>query len=287
MHENLRHTTQRNRLDHLLPQGYLDGFSNPFNGGRLSVFDRRRTRWFDTGPAGAGAIRGFYDYSPGSEPDQTADQAFAQFETNFPIVRSELVASGFSGWETKLDFLLGFAQMLRVRCQLFREQHLAHSRQLAFARVEEVLRREPSRTRPGTFDTILKVGPCLFKNEAERETLLRNRTITDMRTEIANGPAWLLELHWCLQFTGNVEDPVITADTPVVVDGKAPTLEDALRDGATLVFFPICWRACLIGSPARFKKETDAFDSNDLQRLRTLYFKSARRFVFSPVRIPV
>ncbi len=285
MPEDPQGTTKRNRSDHVRPQGYLDGFTNPSNQGQVCVLDRQQQRWFDTGTAGVGAIKGFYDYPQGSEPDQTADQAFAGLEAKFPVVRRELVASGFSGWVKQLDFLLAFAQMLRARSEMFREQDLAHARQLTYLKIEEVLQREPSKTKPGTFDTTLKVGPYVSENETERETLFRNKTITDMRTEIAKGPAWLPELHWCLRFTENLTDPVITADNPIVVDGRAPTLQGALRDPETLVFFPISWQACLIGSPARFDKETDAFHPSDLRRLRALYLKSARRFVFSPARL--
>jgi hypothetical protein len=285
MPEDTQETAKRKRSDHVLPQSYLDGFTNPSDQGRVCVFDCQQQRWFDTGTAGVGAIKGFYDYPQGSGPDRTADQAFAGLEAKFPVVRRELVISGFSGWVKHLDFLLAFAQMLRARSQLFREQHLAHARRLTFLKIEEVLQSKPSETKPGTFDTTLKVAPYAPENETERETLLRNKTITDMRAEIANGPAWLSELHWCLQFTGNPSDPVITADNAVVPEGGAPTLEEALRHPETLVFFPICWQACLIGSPDKFDKETDAFHPSDIRRLRALYLKSARRFVFSPARL--
>jgi hypothetical protein len=74
------------------------------------------------------AIRGFYDYSPGSTPDQTADQAFKEFEDKFPNVRRELVAGNFSGWRSHLEFLLRYAQMLRARSELFRHQVLVDVR---------------------------------------------------------------------------------------------------------------------------------------------------------------
>lgn len=285
MPEPPRETTKGNRLDHVLPQGYLDGFTGPPDKGQVCVFDCQQQRWFDTGAAGVGAIKGFYDYPQGSDPDRTADQAFAELEAKFPVVRRELVASGFSGWVKQLDFLLAFAQMLRARSELFREQHLAYSKRSIILKVEEVLQTEASETKPGTFDTTLKVEPYVRENETERETLLRNKTITDMRTEIANGAAWLAELWWCLRLTGNLNDPVITADNPVVVEGRAATLQEALGDPKTLVFFPICWQACLIGNPAKFDKETDPFHPCDLRRLRALYLISARRFVFSPARL--
>ena len=39
-------TPARNRLDHILPRSYLEGFTNPSKQGQLSVFDRRGRRWF-------------------------------------------------------------------------------------------------------------------------------------------------------------------------------------------------------------------------------------------------
>jgi hypothetical protein len=108
----------RGRLDHLLPQGYLDGFTDPANPGQLCVYDVRRRRWFESGSARVAAIRGFYDYSPGSAPDETADQAFKTFEERFPNVRRELIAENFTGWKSRLEFLLEYAQMLRARSEL-------------------------------------------------------------------------------------------------------------------------------------------------------------------------
>lgn len=61
MRENPQDKTKSNRLDHVLPQGYLDGFTNPSSQGQVCVFDRQQHRWFNTGTARVGAIRGFYD----------------------------------------------------------------------------------------------------------------------------------------------------------------------------------------------------------------------------------
>ena len=278
-------TVKRGRIDHVLPQGYLDGFSSPSKKGRLSVFDRDNQRWFEASTRRIGGIRGFYDYPPGSQPDQTADQAFARLEAQFPPVRRELVENSFSNWRVHLDFLLHFAQMLRTRSELFRQQDVAHSRKQTMFKVVEVLERKPSERQPGRFDETLSVRPFRPVDQREYETLLRNKAITDMRTEIAKGAAWLSERHWCLRFAVNPTDPVITTDHPVVVDGRSPTLEEALPDPNTLVFFPVCWQACLIGSMAKFDKETDAFHSDDLIRLRGIQLKLAQRFVFSPSRV--
>ncbi len=215
-------------------------------------------------------------------PDQTADQAFAGLETKFPVVRRELAASHFSDWTKQLDFLLAFAQMLRARSQLFREQSLAQGRQLRFLRIEEILPPEPSKTEPGKFVTPIKYAPYVPADATAHEALLRNKTITDLRTEIANGAAWMSEMHWCLRLTQNPGDPFVTGDSPVVMEGRTTTQEEALRDEETLIFFPICWQACLVGSPVKFDRETDILGPSDLKKLRDLYLKSAVRFIFSP-----
>ena len=274
MSANAQGTANRNRLDHVLPQGYLAGFTSLSQKGQVWVYDSKEEYWFGTGTQRIGAIRGFYDYSEGSDTDQTADQAFAQLEAKFPLVRRELVENSFSNWPAHLDFLLRFAQMLRARSELFRQQHMAHTRRQTMFEITEVL---PEKQ--------LRVRPFQPADQGEYDTLLKNKAITDMRKEIARSAAWLFELHWSLRFSVNPTDPVITTDHPVVVYGRRPTLKEALLDPNTLVFFPVCWQACLVGSMAKFDKETDAFHPDDLIRLRGIHLRLAQRFVFSPSQV--
>ena len=265
----------RNRLDHYVPQGYLEGFIGPSGNGRLSVFDKQKGSWFESGTPGVGAIKGFYDYSEGSEPDQTADGAFGELETTFPKLRRELLGSGFANWNKRLDTLLQFAQMLRARSLPFREQALSRNRNLTFLRIEEILPPQP-----GESGTRIR-----YSHQVPSEADLLNKTITDMRMEIASGAAWMSDLHWCLRRTSNLEDPFVTCDGPVIMDGRARQMADALQDRETLAFFPLCWQGCLVGSPAKFDIKTDALAPDDMKRLRALYLKSASRFVFAPLRI--
>jgi hypothetical protein len=266
------------RLDHLLPQGYLEGFINPSKPGKLSVFSIERQQWFESTPRRVAAIKGFYDYSPGSAPDQIADQDFKEFEDGFPNVRRGLVANGFSGWQSHLDFLLRYAQMLRVRSERFRKQTVANARQQPMARVKEVF------NDPVSGKTSIRYGEFMETAE-KRETFLRNMAITTMRREIAKGAAFFSQLHWCLRIAGGVTDPVITGDDAIIVEGKAPTLEAALNDAATLIFFPVCRHACLIGSPAKFDLDTGAFHASDLKLLQSRYIKGECRFAYSPKRL--
>ncbi len=268
----------RGRLDHLLPQGYLNGFTDPSIPGQLFVYDIRKQLWFESGTTRVAAIRGFYDYSHGSDPDTTADEAFREFEEKFPNVVRELVGKGFSSWQEHLDFLLGYAQMLRARTELFREQDLAQARQATMVRVKEVFQD------PKTGQTAIRYEP-LTETGAELETLLRNMSITKMRGEIDKGAAFFSKMYWCLRVTGDRSDPVITGDNPVIVEGQAPTLGAALDDPRTLVFFPVCWQACLVGSPGSFKVDTDSFHACDLRRLRSRYLRTDGRFAYSPTRV--
>jgi len=267
----------RGRLDHLLPQGYLEGFTNP-SSGRLSVFSVERRQWFETIPRKVAAIRGFYDYPPGSAPDQTADQAFKEFEDRFPNIRRELVANKFSAWRTHLDFLLRYAQMLRARSERFRDQSVDRSRQRPMVRVKEVFNDPVSGNTGITYEELTETAE-------EREKLFRNMAITTMRGEISKGAAFFSELHWCLRVATAAANPIITGDDAIIVEGKAPTLEAALTAPGTLIFFPVCRHACLIGSPAKFDTETDAFHASDLQLLQSRYLKGECRFAYSPERL--
>src|SRR5262249_6042850 len=49
----------KGRLDHLIPQGYLDGFTDPSTPGQIAVFDIGNQRWFESGTPRIAAIRGF------------------------------------------------------------------------------------------------------------------------------------------------------------------------------------------------------------------------------------
>jgi len=268
----------RGRLDHLLPQGYLNGFTDPSAPGQLSVYDIRKQRWFESGTARVAAIRGFYDYSLGSDPDKTADEACREYEEKCPTIVCELLGNRFSTWQEHLDVLLGYAQMLRAGTELFREQELAQARQAHDDRVKEVFQD------PKTAQTAMRYE-SLTETGAELETLLRNMSITKMRGGIDKGAAFFSKMYWCLRVTRDRSDPVITGDNPVIVEGQAPTLAAALDDPRTLVFFPVCWQACLVGSPGSFKVDTDSFHACDLRRLRSRYLRTDGRFAYSPTRV--
>jgi Protein of unknown function (DUF4238) len=75
----------RGRRDHIIPAAYLSGFCD--SRGLLQVCQIEKKRWFPQKPEGVGYKTGFYDYSEGVEPDQTADEAFREYEVEFPKIR--------------------------------------------------------------------------------------------------------------------------------------------------------------------------------------------------------
>ena len=170
--------------------------------------------------------------------------------------------------------------MLRARSELFRQQALADVRQRPMVRVKEVL------SDPVTGNASIRYEE-LTETREQREVLFRNMTITTMRGEIAKGAAFFSSLHWRLRLAMDVANPVITGDDAVIVEGNAPTLEVALTDGAKRILFPLCRHACLIGSPARFDVETEAFQAFDLKRIHARYLGGKCRFAYSPKRLAI
>ena len=256
--------------------------------GRLCVFDTREQRWLPrpVSPTSVGAERGYYDYSANAAPDATADQAFAELETKFPEIRREIVASGFVGWRHHLDFLLRYSQMLRARSKLFRTEFFRNANAATLLRVEEVTGVRPSKTRPGGTDALIRYS-LLQPQGAERVTLLRNLSITQMREEMKRGGGEFARRHWCLRFTRDVAHPVITADNAVVlVAFGIASREEAALHPDTLLIFPVCWQACLIGRIAPIEPETEELAPSSLPDLYKVYLKDAdSRFAYSPTRV--
>lgn len=116
---------------------------------------------------------------------------------------------------------------------------------------------------------------------------IQNWTISKMREEINKGSDWLGNFHWALRHTDSPFDPVITAEQPLICMGSSPDLATAVKDPETLIYFPICWQACLFGSLRRFDIETDRFHPDDLERVRRGYIENGRRFLLSPQKLHV
>jgi uncharacterized protein DUF4238 len=279
----------RNRYDHVVPRSYLSGFIHPSRAAtpkKLWVFDVRESRWMERSPKEIGGEVGFYDYSFGSKPDQTADEVFASLERQFPLVRATILETGFAAWRQHLDFLLEYFQMLRARSFLFRKELTAQAERSKFFELTEFVRKERNPNDPaGSGFDVWKTTEVAFADPREKQRLLKNKAITDMRGEIEKGSDWFQSFHWALRYTNDPNDSVITSDNCLVVTGDVADRESSLTHPGTLVFLALSWQACLIGSPQQFNMETDAFHPADLIQMRSIFAANAERFIISPCKL--
>jgi len=262
-----------NRRDHYLPQGYLRGFIDPARRGfsqPLWHFDILNGLWSQRSPREVGYRNGFYDYVTDEIGLGTADSVFAEFENAFPNIRAEIIANRFANWKDHRDFLLRYIQMIRARSLLFFDQKKTEGSTLRAWTIDEI---SPDRKS-------VKVRP--ITPEPLPDAFIKNWTITEMRGEIQKGAAWLNDFNWALRYCDSPRSPFITSEIPFVSQGHRSSLADALQDPETLLFFPLCWQACLIGSRQVFDLDTDGFSDLDMRTFRRMYRESANLFLLSP-----
>jgi hypothetical protein len=269
--------TKANRRDHYLPQGYLCGFIDPARTDRqrpLWHFDIPNRVWSEKSPREVGYRFGFYDYATRSVGLETADSVFAPLESTFPKVRDTLISTGFRGWrEDFLEFLLCYVQMIRARSLLFFERVQEEGKNLRALTVEAV---SPDRKSLKVRSMIPEPLPRAF---------IRNWTITQMKEEIQKGPAWLSDLNWAIRLCDSPGESFIISEIPFVAQGRYSQAADVFRDPEVLLFFPLCWQACLIGSPRPFDVETDKFGKEDTRRVQKIYRETAELFLLSATKI--
>jgi hypothetical protein len=271
----------RGRKDHYLPQGYLRGFINPARRDLdkpLWWFQVPQRRWRECSSSEVGFIRGFYDFSMGKDPDkETADEAFADLERNFTLVLRDLRASQFSNWLNHHDFLLRYMQMIRVRSPLYFQQKYVEGKKSPAALIEEI---SEDRRR-------LKIRPIELP-----DSFIKNTSLKAMMGELKSGVDWLNNFDWALRHCDSLSNSFLTSDSPFVVTGPLPGQEDlvkweALYHPDTLLYFPLCWEACIVGTPIQrpFDIKTDRAMPKFLQRVREMYRKNAKSYLISAVKL--
>ena len=249
----------KGREDHYVPQGYLRGFIHPQRvklQQPLWVLDVERGTWSEKAPSQIGWERGFYDYSPSSNPDETADEAFQFLENNVPRIRDRIRNEGHASWVRDREVLVEFMVMMAVRSPLFREQ---------------VLAKELSQLHKGSN------GNGAAKDSA----------IALMVREMRRTPHPWQELDWVLRYTKEAENPFVASDQVVGMTGSAPTLEESLQINDFWLYCPLSWDMCLIGSSRPLDADRSApHELEYVLQLQTLMKQQARRFVASPSQIP-
>ena len=263
---------KRNRRDHYIPRGYLQGFVDPTRRRvekPLWYLDVPRGTWSEKSSREIGYRIGFYDYS-GVEVED-AETIFIEFENKFPVLIRKLAPDKFAGWKEHLDFFLHYMQMMRARSLRFFEEQHERNKSLRGWIVEEVIDERTVKVRS------LEAQPL-------PESFITNRALSEMCDEIRKGPAWLKEFNWALRYCESPLSPFVISEQPVVVIGPHQQLIDSVKDECSLLFFPLCWQACLIGSRQFFDVETSGFGEHDMQLMRKMYMDSAK-FVVSPTKL--
>jgi hypothetical protein len=236
-------------------------------------FDIPNGTWSERSPREVGYRLGFYDYATSEIGLETADTTFAELENEFPKVCRELISGKFENWKEHLDVLLRYAQMMRARSLLFFDQKRVEGQGLRAWTVEEVSADRKS----------VKVKS--MTPESLPPAFVRNWTINQMRAEIQKGAAWLNDFNWALRYCDSPVAPFVVSELPLVLYGPQSKPEDAIRDPESLLFFPLCWQACLIGSRQYFDIETGKFGEEDMRVARRMYRQSAELFILSPTQL--
>lgn len=249
----------KGRRDHYVPQAYLRGFIHPQRQGHpkpLWVLDLRRHEWTEKSPSQIGWAHGFYDYTAGTNPDATAEDAFRRLENDVPRIRDSIRANGHRCWTEYRDVLVDFAVMMAARSPLFRTQAISQVR------------------------ASLGDGPSAH-------ALAKNFSITLMREEMRHRPKAWEGYHWVLRYTRNPEFPFVAADHVVGMRGNALTPAEALRQNDFYLWCPLSWDMCLIASSQPLEAEPTApLQPEHVVEVQTLTRQQAQEFVASPVRIP-
>ena len=75
-------------------------------------------------------------------------------------------------------------------------------------------------------------------------------------------------------------------EVPFLAAGDRPgEIGQMLRQPETLLYFPICWQACLFGSRVPFDVETDKFNALDMITFRKKYRSFSKVFLLSPTKL--
>jgi len=266
---------RKNREDHYLPQGYLRGFIDPAvsktDSQPLWVFDIQRRTWRRRSTAQIGWERGFYDFVSRQGDRRHAEQAFEELENSYPPLIEKLRASGFQGWHEHRAFLLRYLQMIRCRSPLFREQFLREWRDKRGSRVIGI---------DGNKITVDSVRLRHFSPGA-----LKEASIQRMIVEMDKGTSQLESFFWQLRLADSAEDCFVTSEQPLVASIDGQDLTIAFDQRSTVLLFPICWQACLVGRRDPFSLSFTDSTRHERAAVRRVYVDSAARFIVAPQRL--
>lgn len=106
-----------------------------------------------------------------------------------------------------------------------------------------------------------------------------------MHGEIQKGGAWMEDFNWALRYCESVAAPFVTNEAPLLIEGPSANVEEAIKHPDSILYFPLCWQACLFGSLRRFDKGTDKLGPEDMQTFRKKYKYTAQTVLISPAKL--
>jgi hypothetical protein len=109
--------------------------------------------------------------------------------------------------------------------------------------------------------------------------------LSKMRADLLEVPPFFFTFDWCLRYTTDRNNPVITADTATRLGGDATSHDGALGHFTTRLYFPLCWEACLIGAPTPQIPKLKIYCPSRLHELQDQYLGAPCRFAYSPVKL--
>ena len=259
----------KDREDHYLPQGYLRGFIDPatqkIDSQPLWVFDFQRTTWRKRSTSQIGWKTGYYDFVGRQGDREHAEMTFGELENGFPLLIQKLRVTGFQDWRQHSSFLLRYVQMIRCRSPLFREQFMREWGEKRAARVIGV---------EGNKITVDSLELRRFSPGA-----LKEGAIEKMLAEMKSGTAMLESFYWQLRLADSIDDSFVTSDHPLL---GLSAQGESFDHRSTVMMFPLCWEACLIGKRNSFLLSFNRTTRHERESIRQAYFASAMKFVVSP-----
>lgn len=237
-------------------------------------FDIQHKKWSERSTKAVAYRTGLYDYAAGTGVNlESADNAFLRLENDFPSIRAQMVSTNFTQWQKHLDFFLSYMQMIRARSLLYLKEQEEAGKALQTFVIERV--HDDRKTL-----TLRSMTP-----EPPPPAFIKNRTITEMRETIKAGADWLHGFNWALRITDSVTRPFVTTEAAFIMSGPCANREEAMQHPESLLSFPLCWQACLIGSRQFFHSETDKFGPEDMKAFPLKYHDSAEIFLLSPTKL--
>jgi hypothetical protein len=278
------HNPQTGRKDHWLPQGYMRGFISPSRVNEskpLYCFEKEIQEWKEVSTKEIGQGEGFYDYAEGTSYSTVThpDSVFGRLERQYRSKIELMARDNFATWHRHKSFLLEFMHMLRGRSPMAMEQQKQTVSGFRVVRITNIV---PHPTDPNQTGLVLDtMTPYPMPEPAARNTM-----IARMLEDVQSGLWWSSTMDWCLRYIDDETNPFCSTDQAVFIEGSVVTSTidtELMAHPDTVVFFPLCWQACLFGSPGKFDVSYDRADPRQPLSIRQQQKKRCDRFVISPI----